>query len=213
MLLLPACATKRTVKSVRPGKVSFDNQMWGGQGDSDSDDEEIKSKFAERGYTISEDGTIKADNNELFTNKSKLGNKAFSGKKNARIENRNAAKKAFRTPEYLKRNSYTGANKTASEGGLLSKLTGRTANETGMTVRKNDAGFLKRMNPFATNQYRGANSNYSTYQNRGIARSQANAPVADGIQKRAGFIDEFEMSVDGVKRLLNPNAYADARGL
>lgn len=50
VLLLCQCETKRTYGEIRRGSVKFDQAMWGGQGDNDAG--EIRSKFAEKGYSI-----------------------------------------------------------------------------------------------------------------------------------------------------------------
>ncbi len=203
-VILSSCATKRTVLSERRGTTKF--------GDDDSD--EIRKKFTDHGYSIDESGTINADNKNLYSNRdSKAGNKVFGGRKDARIQNRNASKKEFKTPEYLKRSQYNGTIKTPYESSMVAEDGNNRASETGRSFAKKEAGFIQKMNPFASKRFRGSNDTFKTTANYTGTKALRNSPRADGVQRTSGFLGDAEMTVDDVKRMVNPNAYANAKGL
>lgn len=210
-LALCQCETKRTVKSTR-SSISFDEKSWGGQGGG-ADTAEIKSKFAERGYTITEEGTIKADKPDLYAGQKPRGLDGKYGTKEARFEKMEAETKAFRTPEYLKRQEYAGVA-TARESG--------SAAREGNSNKSRDAQAGKLFNKqtksstelatFDTGSHRDSDSVFATSADRS-ASAVTEAPRATGTPRRMGYQDNVAMSMDDVKKMLNPNAYARGTGL
>ncbi len=205
------CETKRTVKSTR-SSISFDEGSWGGQGGGE-DPSAIRSKFAERGYTIAEDGSIKADKSDLYAGQKPRGLDRNFGKKEARFEKMNAETKAFRTPEYLKRQEY---------GGVTSARESGSAAREGNSNQSKDAAagklFKKRtqssteLATFETGSHRDSDDAFETNADR-IAPAVAEAPRATGTPRTMGYQDNVAMSMDDVKKMLNPNAYARGTGL
>ena len=181
----------------------------------ENDEDEIRSKFTNRGYKIDDKGNIKANTGDLYSDRnSREGSKAFGGKKDARLGGRNPVKKEFKTPEYLKRKSFNGANENAREGGMFAREGGSRASETGQSFEKKESWFGQQKSRLGNQQF-GENKSFTRTSNRQGSRAIANAPVADGLRRTAGFLDESntKMSVSDVKKMLNPNAYANAKGL
>ena len=225
MLALPSCQTQRTVKSAERGSYAFDpeDKAWaGGEGkkgtttmkEEEEGKKKMTKKFLNAGFkTDEETGAITVANNNLFAGeKSRYGNKSFGGRKEAKLRGREAEKKLFQTPEYLKRDTFEGGKERARETGLFVKEDSSGSNKFG-TVNKQEAGLLQRVNPFAQKTFNGSNKTFATSSNREGTRARAEAPTANGIQRTAGFMDNTKMSVDDVKKMLNPGAYANARGL
>jgi hypothetical protein len=210
-LALCQCETQRTVKSTR-SSISFDQTMWGGQG-SGENTSEIRSKFAERGYSITEDGSIKAEKSDLYAGQKPRGLDQAFGKKEARFKKMEAESKAFRTPEYLKRQEYAGVT-AAREGGSA-------AREGNSTKSRNDASgklFKKTtqsstdLAAFQTENHRDSNNIFKTSLDRS-ASAVTDAPRATGTPRTMGYQDNVAMSMDDVKKMLNPNAYAKGTGI
>ncbi len=210
--VLCQCKTTRTVKSTR-SSFSFDEQMWGGQGGGGEDTQAIRSKFAERGYSIAEDGTIKADKPDLYKDQRPRGLDGDFQTKKARFEKMEAETKAFRTPEYLKRQEYAGVSDARESG-----MTAREGNST----RSPDAAagklFEKKakdsteLATFGTSTHRDAGQVFETSADRD-ASAVAEAPRATGTPRKAGYQDNVAMSLDDVKKMLNPGAYARGTGI
>lgn len=209
-LVFCQCETTRTVKSTR-SSFSFDEKMWGGQGEADTG--EIRSKFAERGYTIAEDGTIVADKPDLYKDKRPRGlDGAFQSKK-ARFEKTEAETKAFRTPEYLKRQHYAGVS-PAREGGQ----TAREGNSTQSPDKAMGRLFEKKgkssteLATFETGRYRESGEVFETTADS-AADAVTEAPRATGTPRKAGYQDNVALSMDEVKKMLNPGSYARGTGI
>lgn len=206
------CETTRTVKSTR-SSFSFDEKMWGGQGGGGEDTQEIRSKFAERGYTLAEDGTIKADKPDLYKDQRPRGLDGEFQSKKARFEKMEAETKAFKTPEYLQRQEYAGIA-SARESGMAAR--------EGNSTRSPDAAAGKLFNKKAKDSTELATFGTSTHRDAGqvFATSAApdasavtEAPRAIGTPRKAGYQDNVAMSMDDVKKMLNPGAYARGTGI
>lgn len=209
--LLCQCETTRTVKSTRSTGFTFDDRMWGGQGQADTSG--IRSKFAEKGYTIAEDGTIKADKPDLYKEKTPRGlDGAFQTKK-AKLGKTEARTKAFRTPEYLKRQEFAGVA-SARESGMAA----REGNSTRSPDRAAGRLFDKKakdssaLASFGTSPYRESGAVFETSADI-AAPSVAAAPRATGTSFKAGYQDNASLSMDDVKKMLNPGTYARGSGL
>lgn len=207
--LLCQCETVRTVKSTR-SSISFDPATWGGQAQNDS--KEIRSKFAERGYTIAEDGTIVADKPNLFRDKKDASKKGFQTQE-ARFEKRDAETKAFRTPEYLQRQEFQGvatareAGRAAREGNSRQSSDSESSKRFGTKTRGTGE-----LGTYATSSYADAASVYETSPDSAAAAVE-NAPRAKGTPRKAGYQDNVALSMDDVKKMLNPGSYARGTGL
>ena len=210
-LVLCHCATKRTVKSTR-SSISFDQKSWGGQGGG-SDSPEIRSKFAERGYQIAEDGTIKADKPDLYQGKKPRGFDGEYGTKTARFEKMNAETKQFRTPEYLKRQEFAGV-KTAKESGSAAREgnSSQSRDRQAGKLFSKDSKSSTELDTFKTGRDASANREFATSADRS-ASAVADSPRATGTPRTAGYQDNVAMSMDDVKKLLNPGSYARGTGI
>ncbi len=208
--LLCQCETTRTVKSTRSTGFTFDDRMWGGQGQSDTPG--IRSKYAEKGYTIAEDGTIKADKPDLYKGRKPRGFDSGFETKKARFANTEARTKEFRTPEYLKRQEFAGVS-SARESGMAA----REGNSTRSSNRAAGKRFDKKakdssaLASFGTGAYRDSGAVFETSADI-AAPAVAAAPRASGIPFKAGYQDNAGLSLDDVKKMLNPGTYARATG-
>jgi hypothetical protein len=209
-LLLCQCETTRTVKSTR-SSFSFDQQMWGGQGDADSD--KIDSKFAKRGYTIDEQGNIVADHPDLYKDQRPRGLGGEFQTKQARFKKMEAETKAFPTPEYLARQQFDGVSSARESG--------RTAREGNSQQSPDKAAgklFAKKTDSsnalatYETGSYRESGEVYQTGSDR-AASAVVDAPRAVGTPRSKGYQDNVAMSMDDVKKMLNPGAYARGTGI
>ena len=216
MLLIAAtlcqCKTTRTVKSTR-SSFTFDEKMWGGQGGGGEDTQEIRSKFAERGYTLAEDGTIKADKPDLYKDQRPRGLDGDFQTKTARFDKMEAETKAFKTPEYLKRQEYAGiAN--ARENGMTARESdsNRTPDRATGKLFGTKAKDSTDLATFGTSAHRDGENAFATSADRD-ATAVTEAPRASGTPRKAGYQDNVAMSMDDVKKMLNPNAYARGTGI
>lgn len=210
--VLCQCETKRTVKSTR-SSISFDEGMWGGQGGGGEDTQEIRSKFAERGYKIGEDGTIIADKPDLYKGQKPRGLDGDFQTKQARFEKMEAETKAFKTPEYLKRQEYAGIANARENG-----MSAREGNSTRSPDKAAGKLFDKKakdsteLATFETGTYRESGEVFKTAADAD-APAVTEAPRAIGTPRKAGYQDNVAMSMDDVKKMLNPGAYARGTGI
>lgn len=207
MVFLCQCETERTV-TTRKSTVSFDQGMWGGQAEGSSGED--KKKITQRGYEIGPDGSIIADKPNLYADKKVRGVDKQFGKKQARFKNMEAKTKEFKTPEYLVRQDFkTGeareAGATAREGGSRDRQAGKLFATKSKT--SSDVG------SYETGNFRQSGNIFSTNADRIGSAGVAEAPIADGTRQTMGFQDNASMSVDDVKKLLNPGSYARSTGL
>ncbi len=208
--LLCQCATTRTVKSTR-SSISFDQKMWGGQGNADS--EKIDSKFAKRGYIIDEQGNIVADHPDLYKDKRPRGLDGEFATKKARFRKMEAETKAFPTPEYLARQQFDGVS-SAREAGRTARE-GNSQQSPDKAAGKLFAKKTERSNALATYKtgaYRESGEVYEAGSDR-EASAVAEAPRAVGTPRTKGYQENVAMSMDDVKKMLNPGAYARGTGI
>jgi hypothetical protein len=214
LLLFCQCQTQRSYGEVRRGSITFDEKAWGGQGGS-SDDSEIRAKFAERGYTVADDGTLVADKPNLYSGNKAKGLGGRFGTKQARLQKNEAATKEFRTPEYLKRQSYAGYKE--------SRYGDNNARESNFNRSRDNAsgrlfGNRKKMDSSSqiadhnTGSYRESSQTYMTNQDREGAAGLRNAADAQGSPFNSGYRDT-DLSLDDVKRMIDPGDYARAKRL
>jgi len=214
VLFLCQCQTQRTYGEVRQGSISFDERAWGGQG-GNSDESAIRSKFAERGYTVAEDGTLVADKPNLYANDKAKGVDGKFGKKEARLQKDQAATKQFKTPEYLKRQNYNGYEESrfgdadAREGNFDNSRDGGSGRLFANRKKTDSTG---QMNNFNTGSYRESGQTYATNQDRRGTTGLNNAADAQGSPFKAGYQDS-KLTLDDVKKMVDPSDYARAKRL
>ncbi len=213
LVLLCQCETQRTYGEIRRGGITFDQGMWGGQGGGD-DAAEIRSKFAEKGYSIGEDGTIKADKPDLFSDQKARGTDGSFDKKEAKFKKSEARTKEFRTPEYIKRQQYAGAEEARESGS-----TAREGDFQNSRDRDSRKLFQKRsktsteLASFNTRSFEGGNRQFDAGGDRVGSRAIDTAPVADGTRQTAGYQDNASLSMDDVKKMVNPGHYSRVKDL
>lgn len=211
--LLCQCETKRTYGEIRRGSITFDQAVWGGQGGG-SDEKEIRSKFAEKGYSIGEDGSIKADKPDLYAGEKARGVDGGFQKKQARFRKSEARTKEFRTPEYVKRQQFRGVESADEDGDAA-----READFTKSRDRQSGRLFARKteessqLSTFDTGSDREASRTFSTGSDARGSEAIATAPVADGTRQTMGYQDNASLSVDDVKKMLNPGSYARTKKL
>lgn len=213
VLLLCQCETKRTYGEIRRGSVKFDQAMWGGQGDNDAG--EIRSKFAEKGYSIGEDGSIVADNANLFAGEKAKGLDSKFGKKEAKFKNDVARTKEFRTPEYIKRQEFAGVE-TARESGFSAREGNSNSSQdkqAGKLFQRTNRQQSNQLASFETGTASGSDKRFSTSSDAMGSEAITTAPRPTGVRQAAGYRANAGMTVDDVKKMLSPGVYADRRGL
>lgn len=209
--LLCQCETVQTVKSTRSGGYTFDDRMWGGQGQSGNS--EANAKFTQRGYSIAEDGSVVADKADLYRDQKLKGFNSEFKTKEARLGKSKVETKAFRTPEYLKRQEYAGVS-SAREGGMKA----REGNSTQSPFRNKGKAIDTKSKSstdyaaYKTKAYRKGDSVFKTKADRD-ASAVTEAPRATGTPRQIGYQDNVALSMDDVKKMLNPNAYARGTGI
>jgi len=207
VVFLCQCETERTV-TTRKSNVSFDQGIWGGQAAA-SGGEDTK-RITQRGYEIDESGNIIADKPNLYADKTMRGSDKTFGKKQARFGNMEAKTKEFKTPEYLVRQDFkTGEAKEsgsqAREGGSRNRQAGKLFQTK--SKASSDAG------SFETGTFDQSGEKYQTNADRVGSAGIASAPIADGSRRTMGFQDNTSMSLDDVKKMVNPGTYARKKEL
>lgn len=131
------------------------------------------------------------------------GNTAFKGTKKSKFANKDFQHKEFRTPEYLKKQEFAGnktfrnANDTARESGnrLTKKLFNtQTTNSSDTTARESSSRSLFN------------NKTFSTKADSSATKAQSNAANPTGVKPSPFAYERAVMSVDEVKKLVNPTA-------
>ena len=185
--------------------------MWGGQRGGDSG--EIRSKFAERGYSIDDAGNLVADKPDLYKDKKPRGLGGDFDTKKARFEKMEAGTKAFRTPEYLKRQEYAGVA-SARESGQSAREGNSSRSPDKATGKLFDkkAKDSTSLSTFETGSYRESNAAFETSADVASA-AVTESPRAIGTPRKAGYQDNVALSMDDVKKMLNPGSYARGTGI
>jgi len=206
LLLLCQCETQRTVKSTR-SSISFDQAAWGGQAGHDAS--KIRTRFAEKGYSIGEDGSIQSDRPDLYSDRSaREGRKGF-GTKEARFKKSEARTKEFRTPEYVQRQQFRGAEESRDSGagareGAFAAWRDRSASKRFGSESATSASLAS----YGTTTHAATGRSFATGSDREGSAALSASPRADGIQQQAGYQSNAGLSVDDVKKMLNPGGYA-----
>ncbi len=210
-LALCQCKTTREVKNTRTS-FGFDQNVWGGQGGG-NDSSKIRSKFAEKGYTIGEDGTIQADRPNLFQgDKAKGVNQVFRTK-NARMKEAKAGTKDFRLPEYLSRQQYAGVSQSEYAGQRARENQGQKS-RFAERLFGTDSRSSEGLDQFGTSSESAASQQrFATKADRVGTAARNNSTLATGTQQTMGYQDNAGLSVDDVKKLLSPGVYGRAKEL
>ncbi|MEM7600959.1 MAG: hypothetical protein AAF357_06040 [Verrucomicrobiota bacterium] len=212
-LFLCQCETKRTYGEVRRGSIKFDQAMWGGQGNNDSG--EIRSKFAEKGYSIGEDGSIVADKPNLYSGEKAKGTDGKFGKKEAKFKKDEARTKEFRTPEYIKRQEYAGVEAARESGSTAREGNSNSSQDrqAGKLFQRTKRESSDQLASFNTGTAQGSEKRFSTTSDSLGSEAISSAPRASGVRQTAGYRANAGMSVDDVKKMLSPGVYASHKGL
>lgn len=201
VLFLFCQCTTRTV-TVKKSTVSFAD---------DNDEDEMRSKFAEKGFSIGEDGSIVADNPDLYSGRTPKGFKGEVGNKMAKLGEKNQSLKEFDTPEYLRVQDFrstrnpTKFERTAPESDSqfdMSRQVFKAETEDSSQFKK----FAEKIIGIPTKESRFARKSFGD-------NAVTNAAVAEGVGQQAGYHANSDMSVDDVKKMLSPGVYAGRRGL
>jgi hypothetical protein len=143
---------------------------------------------------------------EQDANQARETNHAFRGNKEARIKESKFAQKDFKTPEYLKLQEFNGS-KNFRDGATV-------ANESGDNNRQFAGKFFKTETNSTSNQLARENGTstsridktYRTSTDRTAARAMEKSAVPVGVAGVSGYQDNLEMSMDDVKKLINPSS-------
>lgn len=206
-LLLCQCETQRTVKSTR---TSYDFKGKAADGGVD-DSQAIRSKFAERGFTIGEDGSIIADRPDLYGGAKARGLDKQIEQQESRFANKTVATKEFPLPEYIKRQEYRGVSEAresstlAREGDFASQR--NAADGQLFSTKSEDSSSL---NLFKTGAATDSSRAFSTKTDRSGAQAFSQPAVAVGTSQAAGFTDNSALTIDDVKKLLSPESVTPA---
>jgi len=209
-VFLCQCETQRTVKSTR-SSVSFDQQAWGPAGGAPDNSQEIRSKFAERGYKIQEDGTIKADKPDLYSGEKSRGFDGNFDTKEAKLSKKEAKTGEFKTPEYLVRQDFKGV-KDARESGTAARE-GESQDRQAGKLFKSKSKTTGELATYGTKDYREGAQEFDTRTDRSTSTSVESSPNASGTDRPTGYRDNISMSMDDVKKMLSPGTYARGTGL
>jgi len=206
-LLLSSCV-KRTITT---RKRSYSISGSGGEPD---DSDKLKKRFAS-GFKTDKDGNMQTEKKDLYTDKSfrnTRGNdytaKAF------RFGKKDFESKEFKTLEYLNRQQdyrtkESNISRAARESDV-DRFTTIDGSEEAW-IKKNKPGFLDWLNPFSNNKkFQGAEKTYRTSGNRKGSKAVSSASVPVPMSEIGASPQDQRnpaLSMDDVKKLINPAAY------
>lgn len=199
--LLCQCKT-REVKSTR-SSFSFAG---------DGDENKIREKFAESGYTIAEDGTIQADRPDLFAGEKPRGLDGDFQTRDARFKKSKLATSEFSTPEYILRQEFRESRETDDFGNRARENSLAGNRQAGRLFRSRSTRSGE-MGSYDTGTLAGSDRKFETGSNRELTRAQDNSVVAEGVAQTAGYTENAGLSMDDVKKMISPGQYARATGI
>lgn len=130
--------------------------------------------------------------------------RAFDGNKKARFKDNNFAKKEFKTPEYLQRQEFAGS-KTFKDGSMKASESGsETKHFVNKLFKTNSSSFenqMARENGSSSDRF---NKTYRTSSDRIASKALNKSAIPEGVQGMSGYQDNLQMSMDDVKKLINP---------
>ena len=135
--------------------------------------------------------------------------------KEAKLGNTEARVKDFKTPEYLKMQEFNGVSE-AKLGNTNARENNTEKNQSGFAskfFKKPESKSVDTFATYKTKEFSDGTKAFETAGNRAGMNAMNNAPRADGIAQMTGYKENASMSMDDVKKLLNPNAYARGTGI
>lgn len=204
-VLLCQCKTQRTVLGTRPGAVSFAG------GEKTGDTKAIQKKWADKGYKIDKDGSIKADSPDLYSGQTARGAGKEFGKKQAKLGNSQSFNKEFKTPEFIKRQEFAGVSEARESGNAARES--NQSNKAGGKLFGSRTKDTSTMSAFGTKAFGDSGKVFGTSENASVARALESSPRATGSPVQMGYRDNSAMSFDDVKKMLNPGSYARNTGI
>ncbi|MDF1849770.1 MAG: hypothetical protein P1U85_02970 [Verrucomicrobiales bacterium] len=204
-VLVLASFCQCTTREVKSTRSTF---TFAGSGDENK----LREKFAESGYSIAEDGSIKADNENLFAGEKPRGLDGDFQTRNARFRKSKVATNEFSTPEYLQRQEFRGARET-DDFSNRARENGATESRQSNRLFKSRSERAVDYDSIQTASVEGSNRRFETGGNRELNRAYDNSVVADGVRQEAGYRQNVALSMDDVKKMLSPGQYARATGI
>lgn len=200
------CETQRTVKSTR-SSISFDSGVWGAQGQQESATSKEDYKIADSGWEIDENGVRTAKRPNLHSGQTARGLDGEYGTKKARFKKDVAKTKEYKTPEYLKMQEYRGAEEARESNSNAREGLFKKSREAGKSFDTDGSEKTNEMALFKTGSTNDTGSTYKTGEDRIAMDELRTSPRADGVQQISGYKPNSSMTVDDVKKMLNPGAY------
>lgn len=203
-LLVLSCLCQCTTREVKSTRSSFSFAGGGDEG-------KIREKFAESGYSIGEDGTIQADNPNLFAGQKPYGVERDYRTKKALFRKSEVATKEFSTPEYIQRQEFRGTKET-SDLDVAARETGMAESRQAGRLFKSRSQRAGEYGSYQTGPLEGSTRTYQTGSDR-ASSAYDNAIVAEGARQSAGYKQNAALSMTDVKKLISPGQYARAMGI
>ena len=209
-LLLVSCFTTREEVSEVRTSFSVDDGYWGADDDTSKnadDSDQIRSRFADAGWKVSEDGEMTARDSNLYREDRVERGKTPFGKDESRWSGKEAETKSYDTPEFLDRKLYS--TNSAREGKDRGLFGNDRAGETGRMANTDPKdGFLSGLNPFKTGSARESGDSFRTSEFRPGSRARSRAAIPTSVsQGELGYYSDSVTTLDDVKRMLNPEAF------
>ncbi len=128
--------------------------------------------------------------------------RSFRGTKDAKLGKNKFGEKQFKTPEYIKRQEFSGnkdyatslARESGDESSLAEKLFSTKSKKSGMKSARESGQSASQ-----------ANKSFATKSDSLSARKRTVEPT--GVAGQAGYAENAYMSMDDVKKLVNPSSY------
>ncbi len=204
-VLLCQCKTQRTVLGTRSSSVSFAG------GEKTGDTNEIREKWADKGYKIDKDGSIKANNKDLYSGDTARGLGKEFGTKQAKLGKSESFNKEFKTPEFIKRQEFEGVSEARESGGAARE--NNQSNNAGSKLFGSRTKDTSTMTALGTKAFDDSSKVFGTSENAAGNRALQNSARATGAPVQMGYRDNAAMSFDDVKKMLNPGSYARNAGI
>ena len=214
-MCLCQCETQRTEGKTRSSSYSFDQKVWGSQAGGESEDTaKIREKFVNHGFTVDKDGNFQAKHNNLYGDSTAREADSKFKTKELKFKTMKASTKVFKTPEYLKMQDFKGV-KSAQEQGKLAREAnfGKSRWRDSGKLFRNKSKEATRYASYETGQYQKAGKKFATRENKAIANAYNTSPKPTLKTPAGRYEANANLSMDDVKKMLNPNDYARGTGL
>lgn len=130
--------------------------------------------------------------------------RSFTGKK-AKLKKDEFASKEFRKPEYLKRQEFA-ATQSFREADQTARESGEETTRFSKLFKTNSHSATNQAAAENGSRNRLFNKTFDTNTDRTAARAQRQAAIPDPVNATAGYQDNAAMTMDDVKKLVNPEA-------